>query len=297
MGVALRIANDYREDAFTTDGVGDPEYWAQVLPMARYAGMRTSTVGESAGLAVRTLVWGAGGDTVLLWSGRGEAEGESGTAGNAIHGLGSLALADLIRWLANTRAEDRDEALRERLRAALTVIVVPTPHTKTDDIDERRLLQALLSASRPHVMLVLRDAFAPAPPLALGDPSEPAITLRVPPLAAPAVTARATEVAVALLTALRTELPDRLFRAESESPTIRVADVAAALPEASGVAIVELDVGRLPADPSRRRLRAVQVAALLSTLDGVATGAVRGADTALFARQPRHAVQAGSSPE
>lgn len=291
MGVALRIANDYRETAFTSDHIDRQTFWDQVLPMARYAEMDVATVGTlEDGGALRTLVWGSGADTLLLWSEGGDAAPGDDEAERSV---GSLALADLIRWLANTRDEDRDDALRARLRAGLTLVMLPAVRANPEDTVQQRILRSVVTAWQPTVVLALRDDDAGRTETLARGSAAPAMTVRVPRSSTPEVTARATRVAAALIMALRSELPTRLYRADASVAVPRLADGAATAP----LATVELESGALPADPAQRRLRAVQMAALLTTLDGIATGAVNGADTTLFARQPLRPDQAGSSPE
>ena len=268
VGVALRIAADYRETAFATRTLEREAYWATVVPVARYAGFAVT----SPAAAVRVVSVGTGADTVLVWS--------TVTAGRS---TGSMAIADLLRWFANTRAEDRDDALRARLLDGLTILFVPM----LGDADSARAAFDAWRASREFTVsigfgdAVPVDGSADASADAAADtgrlPTVPVITMHAPSAG------RNRQAATALAQAFLTELPGRVVR----DTTRRFA---------SGASLFATS-GELPNDPAQQRLRAVHAAVLLTTLDALATGAYRDADPARFDRLPVAPRPTGSREE
>lgn len=262
MGVALRIASDYREGALASRVYTEEAFWAAALPMAQYAGFPVRTVSTTTAAtpsAMRVIAIGHGPDTVLVWS---QATDGAST--------GSMAIADVLRWYANTRAEDRDDALRARLLSGLTVLVAPlVPRTLAPVATvPEMVLSAWRGSSSPGVSSARLVAIGLVE--AAGDPTladSSAATL------ATSASASARQVGATLATSLRTELPGRLSR--SRAP----------LGDTQHDAVL-LSSGALPNDPQQQRLRAVHAAALLTVLDGLATGAYRQANVAVLDRLP-----------
>ncbi len=287
MGVALRIAADYRESALATRLFTDDQFWTATLPVAEYAGFtvaarplatsgRTSASGATETASIRTITIGQGPDTVLVWS-RASEGGSTGT----------MALADIVRWFANTRAEDRDDALRARLLAGVTLVLAPLLPSSNDVSDSSALVASLQRATHPRVTIGLleRDGRLTASETVGRNGGNGERAARADSAVIVLVAAADSQsrwIAATLSTSLVTELPGRLARAADL--------VLAVAPEARGAdrrsGIVHVLGGALPNDPQQQRLRAVHAAALLSLFDAVATGAYRTADSVVYTRLP-----------
>lgn len=297
MGVGLRIATDYREPAITTRRFTHEAYWNAVLPVVTYAGFRVEEVGRSLhGRPLRTITIGTGRDTVLLWS---QMHGDESTA--------TMALADLFRWFANTRAEDRDDALRARILNGLTLVFLPMLNpdgaerfqrenaigvdvnrdARTLATPEARALKAVRDRLSPRFGFNLHDQNART---RVGrDGEQAAIALLAPAhdetRGYNAVRERARLVAATLALSFGTELPTRVAKYDDAFNARAFGD----LMQAWGTSTVLIESGALPGDPEKQRLRALHVGALLSVFDALATGAYANADTAWYESLPFNA--------
>ena len=290
MGVGLRIAADYREPTITTRRFTHEQFWAAVLPVVTYAGFRVEQVGTSLlGRPLRTITIGSGRDTVLLWS---QMHGDESTA--------TMALADLFRWFSNTRAESRDDALRARIMAGVTLVFLPMlnpdgaerfqrENAVGVDINrdarqlatpEGRALKSVRDRLRPKFGFNLHDQNART---RVGrDGEQAAIALLAPAHDSSrsynAVRARARLVASTLATSFLTELPGRVSKYDDGFNARAFGD----LIQQWGTSTVLIESGALPGDPEKQRLRALHVAALLSVFDALATGAYANADPGVY---------------
>jgi hypothetical protein len=294
MGTGLRIAADYREPAITTRRFTHETFWGAVLPVVTSAGFRVEEVGRSVhGRPLRTITIGRGRDTVLLWS---QMHGDESTA--------TMALADLFRWFANTRGEDRDDALRARLTERLTLVFLPmlnpdgTERFQRENafgVDINRDARAL-ATPEARALKAVRDRLRPAYGFNLHDQNartrvgargaQAAIALLAPPADASrqydATRARARLVAATLARAFATELPARVAKYDDGFNPRAFGD----LMQQWGTSTVLIESGALPGDPEKQRLRALHVAALLAAFDALATGAFRAADPAWYDALP-----------
>jgi len=297
MGVGLRIAGDYRESAISTRRFTHEQFWNAVLPVVTHAGFRVDEVGRSLhGRPLRTITIGTGRDTVLLWS---QMHGDESTA--------TMALADLFRWFANTRAEDRDDALRDRILKGLTLVFLPMLNPDGAerfqrenaigvDINrdarnlvtpEARALKAVRDRLQPRFGFNLHDQNART---RVGrDGEQAAIALLAPAhddtRGYNAVRERARLVAATLALSFGTELPTRVAKYDDGFNARAFGD----LMQAWGTSTVLIESGALPGDPEKQRLRALHVGALLSVFDALATGAYANADPAWYESLPFNA--------
>jgi len=297
MGVGLRIATDYREPAITTRRFTHAQYWNAVLPVVTHAGFRVEEVGRSLhGRPLRTITIGAGRDTVLLWS---QMHGDESTA--------TMALADLFRWFANTRAEDRDDALRERILRGLTLVFLPM--LNPDGAEQFQRENAIgvdvnrdarnLATPEARALKAVRDRLTPRFGFNLHDQNartrvgrdgeQAAIALLAPAhdetRGYNAVRERARLVAATLALSFGTELPTRVAKYDDGFNARAFGD----LMQAWGTSTVLIESGALPGDPEKQRLRALHVGALLSVFDALATGAYTNADPAWYDSLPFNA--------
>ncbi len=297
MGVGLRIATDYREPAITTRRFTHEQYWNAVLPVVTYAGFRVEEVGRSLhGRPLRTITIGTGRDTVLLWS---QMHGDESTA--------TMALADLFRWFANTRAEDRDDALRERILGGLTLVFLPMLNPDGAERFQRENAIGVdvnrdarnLATPEARALKAVRDRLSPRFGFNLHDQNartrvgregeQAAIALLAPAhdesRGYNAVRERARLVAATLALSFGTELPTRVAKYDDGFNARAFGD----LMQAWGTSTVLIESGALPSDPEKQRLRALHVGALLSVFDALATGAYANADPAWYDSLPFNA--------
>jgi len=300
MGVGLRIAADYREPAITTRRFTHEQFWSAVLPVVTHAGFRVEEVGRSLhGRALRTITIGTGRDTVLLWS---QMHGDESTA--------TMALADLFRWFANTRADDRDEALRVRITSGLTLVFLPMLNPDGAErfqrenaigVDVNRDAR-ILATPEARALKTVRDRLRPRFGFNLHDQNartrvgrdgaQAAIALLAPAhdesRGYNAVRERARLVAATLALTFGTELPTRVAKYDDGFNARAFGD----LMQQWGTSTVLIESGALPGDPEKQRLRALHVGALLSVFDALATGAYTSADPAWYESLPFNAAGA-----
>ncbi|MCL4865206.1 MAG: hypothetical protein KJZ47_04880 [Gemmatimonadales bacterium] len=111
MSEGLRIAERHRVSAISDRRFNHAEYWRALAPSLRSERLRVADVGHSMqGRELRTVTFGTGPVTVLLWS---QMHGDESTA--------SMALADIFAWLAAPGSD----VLRDRLGERLTVTFLP----------------------------------------------------------------------------------------------------------------------------------------------------------------------------
>ncbi len=304
IGVGLRIAADYKEPSITTRRFTPEQFWQAVQPMAEYARLDVATAGQSLqGRPLRTITIGSGPTKVLVWSRMKRVES-----------TGTVALADIVRWFANTRNEDRDVDLRERLLSGLTIVLLPIINpddadaisiADSADVSSPRSAETIvrdrdegpLSTSERQVLASVRDMMPFDFAIALVERSarmsageaaaaDAAITLLAQQNAAAGGDSgaddRAIRAAATLAKSFLTELPGRLAKYDDA----RDLPVLSGLIAESGVRTVVVASGDLEADPQNQRLRSLHVAALLSVFDAMATGAYRGANVALYEQLP-----------
>ncbi len=297
MGVALRIAADYREPSITTRRFTHAQFWDAVLPVVTHAGFRVEEVGRSLhGRPLRTVTIGTGRDTVFLWS---QMHGDESTA--------TMALADLFRWFANTRAESRDDALRARIMDGLTLVFLPLLNPDGAERFQRENAAGVdinrdarrLSTPEAQALKTVRDRLKPAFGFNLHDQNArtrvgPSGVQAAVALLAPAydssraynpVRERARLIASTLATSFHTELPGRVAKYDDGFNPRAFGD----LMQQWGTSTVLIESGALPGDPEKQRLRALHVAALLGVFDALATGAWRTADPAVYEALPFNA--------
>jgi hypothetical protein len=286
----LRIAEQYRVEAIDTRRFTHEMFWRAVQPSLANAALRTEEIGRSIqGREIRSVTFGDGATTVLLWS---QMHGDESTA--------TMALADVFRFLT----EATSDALRERLRQHLTVVFVPMLNPDGAELFERenaagidinrdarqlatpeaRTLKSLRDRLRPDFGFNLHDQGART----LAGPHGPqvAIALLAPPTSADRsyndVRTRARLVAATIAQTLDDEMPDRIARYDDTFNPRAFGD----LMQQWGTSTVLIESGALPGDPEKQRLRAINVAALLSALDAIATGAYTSADPIAYESLP-----------
>lgn len=286
----LRIAERYRVSAITTRHVTADLFWGAVSRPLASGAFRTQEIGRSMlGRPIRAATFGDGPTTVLLWS---QMHGDESTA--------TMALADIMQYLA----EAAGDPLRERLRQALTIVFVPILNPDGAEQNQRRNAAAIdvnrdarrLATPEGRALKALRDRITPAfgfnlhdqnaRTLAGPDGPQAAIALLAPAFSPDnrfnAVRNRARLVAATIARALALELPGRITRYDDAFNPRAFGD----LMQQWGTSTVLVESGVLPNDPQKQRLRALNVVALLSALDAIATGRYAEVEPAIYDRLP-----------
>ena len=286
----LRLAEQFRVAAITTRRVNHETFWKAVEPSTTAGALRVEEVGRSMqGRAIRSVTFGTGPTSVLLWS---QMHGDEATA--------TMALADIFRFLA----EATTDPLRERLRERLTIVFVPMLNPDGAELFQRenaagidinrdarqlatpeaRTLKALRDRIRPDFGFNLHDQSARV--LAGPQGKQVAIALLAPPFSGDRsyneVRSRARLVASVIARTLGAEIPGRIARYDDTFNPRAFGD----LMQQWGTSTVLIESGALPDDPEKQRLRALNVAALLAALDAIATGSYRAVDPDAYESLP-----------
>jgi hypothetical protein len=286
----LRVAEQYRVAAITSRRFTHEAYWAAIQPSISSGALRSEEIGRSLqGRPIRSVAFGTGPTTVLLWS---QMHGDEATA--------TMALADILRFLA----EARSDPLRERLRERLTSVFVPMLNPDGAELFQRenaagidinrdarqlatpeaRTLKSLRDRIRPDFGFNLHDQGARV--LAGPRGRQVGIALLAPPFSDDRsydeVRSRARLVAAVIARTLGEEIPGRIARYDDTFNPRAFGD----LMQQWGTSTVLIESGALPDDPEKQRLRALNVAGLLAALDAIATGSYANADPSAYDSLP-----------
>lgn len=284
------VATRHRVAALATRRFTHTQLWSTLDPIVRAPVFRVNTFGASVqGRALRAITFGRGPTTVLLWS---QMHGDESTA--------TMSLADLLSWMAST---ERD-ALRELLASRLTVVMVPMLNPDGAELFQRENALGIdvnrdarrLSTPEARSLKALRDSITPSFGFNLHDQNARTLgstTGRQVGIAllAPAADAertygptRATArlVAARMRSVLENEIPGRIARYDDAFNPRAFGD----LIQQWGTSTVLIESGALPDDPEKQRLRRVNVIAILTALEAIATGGYRAADPAAYESMP-----------
>ncbi len=286
----LRIAEQFRVAAITSRRFTHETYWQAIQPSISSGSLRIDEIGRSLqGRPIRSVTFGAGPVTVLLWS---QMHGDEATA--------TMALADIFRFLA----EATNDPLRERLRERVTIIFVPMLNPDGAEVFERenaagidinrdarqlatpeaRTLKSLRDRIRPDFGFNLHDQGARV--LAGPRGRQVGIALLAPPFSDDRsyneVRSRARLVAAVIARTLGAEIPGRIARYDDTFNPRAFGD----LMQQWGTSTVLIESGALPDDPEKQRLRSLNVAGLLAALDAIATGSYANADPDAYESLP-----------
>jgi hypothetical protein len=250
---------------------------------------RMEEIGKSLeGRSINHLWFGSGETHVLLWS---QMHGDEPTA--------TVALLDILRILARHQAD----APVQRLLSQLTIHLVPMLNPDGAERFQRRNAQGidinrdalLLQAPEGRILKALRDRLQPALGFNLHNQSWRTSAGKTNP-------ASISLLAVAFDEA-RTETPGRLL-AKRTCAVIRQAVEALAPGQVAryddefevrafgdnvtkwGTPVVLIETGPFAGENADRELIRLNVVAILTALDALATGAVQGADARLYEALP-----------
>jgi hypothetical protein len=293
-----RIATDLRVGTIENRRFNHAQYWAALAPSLQSKALRTTPVGASThGRTLRAITFGSGPTTIFLWS---QMHGDESTA--------TMALADLLGWFA--LADGQRDAVRDRIASQLTVVMLPMLNPDGAELFQRENAVGVdinrdvrrMSTAEARVLKAVRDSIKPQFGFNLHDQN--ARTLGRPgnqrvgiALLAPAaevtnsfgpVRADARLVAARIRAVLEREIPGRIARYDDTFNPRAFGD----LMQAWGTRTVLIESGALPDDADKQRLRRVNVIAILSALDAIATGDFRHESAETYTAMP---VNSGSA--
>ncbi len=292
LDLGRRIATDQRVGAIASRRFTHAQYWAANEPALKSRSLRVSPVGVSThGRPLRAITFGTGPTTVFLWS---QMHGDESTA--------TMALADLFAWFA--LADNQRDAVRDRIASQLAVVMLPMLNPDGAELFQRENAVGVdvnrdvrrLSTAEARVLKAVRDSIKPQFGFNLHDQN--ARTLGRPgnqrvgiALLAPAAEvtndfgptrAAARLVAARIRAVLEREIPGRIARYDDTFNARAFGD----LMQAWGTSTVLIESGALPDDPDKQRLRRVNVIAILTALDAIATGDFRNEQAETYMSMP-----------
>jgi hypothetical protein len=292
LDLGRRIATEQRVTALETRRFTHADYWAALEPILKSRALRVTPVGASMqGRALRAITFGTGPTTVFLWS---QMHGDESTA--------TMALADLMTWMG--LAERQRDAVRDRIASQLTVVMLPMlnpdgaelfQRENSVGVDINRDVRRRVTAEA-QVLKAVRDSIKPAfgfnlhdqNARTLGRPGNERVGIALLAPAAEATNSFGPTRAAARLVAARVrrvlerEIPGRIARYDDTFNPRAFGDMF----QNWGTSTVLIESGGLPDDPEKQRLRRVNVVAILSALDAIATGDYRNEDPAFYMSLP-----------
>lgn len=289
-----RIEDRFRVSAIGSRRFTHTELWSAITPTLRSPLVRVAQFGESVnGRALNAVTVGTGPTTVLLWS---QMHGDESTA--------TMSLADIIAWFGSPTRE-RD-VLKELLTSRLTIVMVPMLNPDGAELFQRENAMGIdvnrdarrLSTPEARSLKALRDSIMPSFGFNLHDQN--ARTLSTPDgrqvgiaLLAPAadlersygptrLTARL--VAARMREVIEQEIPGRVARYDDTFNPRAFGD----LIQQWGTSTVLIESGALPNDPEKQQLREVNVVAILTALESIASGGYRAANPNSYESLPEN---------
>ena len=289
----LAIAEKYKVGAITNRRFTHRELWRAIAPYIASPELTTREIGKSInGREIRAVTFGRGPTRVLLWS---QMHGDESTA--------TMALADILRFLV----EAGGDALRERLAERLTITFVPMLNPDGAELFQRENAAGIdvnrdgrrLVTPEARALKVLRDSLTPQFGFNLHDQGvrtrageggkQAAIALLAPAYddarSFNDVRSRARLVAAVIARGLNGEIPGRVARYDDSFNPRAFGD----LMQQWGTSTVLIETGGLPNDPEKQRLRALNVAGILTALDAIATGGFAAANKDWYETLPLNA--------
>ncbi|MEP6833022.1 MAG: M14 metallopeptidase family protein [Gemmatimonas sp.] len=293
-----RIEDRFKVNSLSTRRFTHTEYWAALDPVLKSSTLKVTKFGESLqGRALNAITVGSGPTTVLLWS---QMHGDESTA--------TMTLADMLAWFGS-RTRERD-VLRDLLTNRLTIVMVPMLNPDGAEMFQRENAMGIdvnrdarrLSTPEARALKALRDSISPSFGFNLHDQNGRTLgstsgrQVGIALLAPAADEARsygptratARLVAARMRTVLEREIPGRVAKYDDAFNPRAFGD----LIQQWGTSTVLIESGALPNDPEKQKLRAVNMVAILTALEAIATGGYRAANPDAYESLP---VNAGSA--
>ena len=285
------IAASHRVAAIDSRKFTHAELWS-ALDKLQSPALSVAEIGRSLqGRPIRAVTFGDGPVTVLLWS---QMHGDESTA--------TMALADILAWMASTNTDHA--GLKQRLASRLRIVMVPMLNPDGSEVFQRenavgidinrdarnlatpeaRALKSLRDSIRPQFGFNLHDQNART--LTGNNGNQVAIALLAPAAdqARSYGPARSTArlVASVITSVLQKEIPGRLARYNDAHEPRAFGD----LMQQWGTSTVLIESGAMPDDPEKQKLRRLNVVAILSALDAMATESYAAANPDTYENIP-----------
>ena len=286
----LELAERYRVEGLDERRFTHAEYWGALAGALRSDRIQVTRLGESVeGRAINAVTAGSGPTTVLLWS---QMHGNESAA--------TMSLADMIHWFGTAPESD---SLRASLAERLTIVMVPmlNPDGAERFIRENAIGVDINRDARRtatpegRILKSVRDSLQADFGFNLHDQGVhtagedgPLVAIA---LLAPAadeerswgpVRQRARGVAAAIATALGPDLGARMARYDDAYSPRAFGDNM----QAWGTSTVLIESGILPNDGQKQQLRRLNIVALLSAFDAIASERYADEATAAYDSLP-----------
>lgn len=281
---ALRIADRFRVAAIDNRRIPHADYWRAIQPSLSSPRFRVEPIGKSMlGRDLKSISFGTGPVKVLLWS---QMHGDEATA--------TMALADILAWMAAPEAD----RVRDRIGSALTVVMIPMLNPDGAERFQRENAVGVdvnrdarrLSTAEARALKGVHDKLKPDFGFNLHDQNARTRVGRTGlqagiALLAPAgdearswgpLRARARLVAAGLVRDFDSQIPGRVSKYDDAFNPRAFGDLMGTW----GTSTILIESGALPGDPDKQALRRLNTAAIIRTLDGIATKAYERANPA-----------------
>ena len=281
---ALRIADSYRVAAISNRRMPHAEYWRAVQPSLGSPRLRVEEIGRSMmGRELRSITFGNGPTKVLLWS---QMHGDEATA--------TMSLADIMAWMT---AQESDR-IRDRIGSALTVVMIPMLNPDGAERFQRENAVGIdvnrdarrLSTAEARALKGVHDRLRPDFGFNLHDQNARTRVGRAGPQAAiallapaadearswPPLRARARLVAAGLVRDFDSQVPGRVSKYDDTFNPRAFGDLMGVW----GTSTILIESGAMPNDPDKQGLRRLNTAAIIRTLDAIATKSYEHANPA-----------------
>ncbi len=285
------IAASHRIAAITSRKFTHAELWS-ALDKLRSPALSVSEIGRSLqGRPIRAVTFGNGPVTVLLWS---QMHGDESTA--------TMALADILAWMASPNGGHND--LKQRLASRLKIVMVPMLNPDGSEVFQRENAVGIdinrdarnLATPEARALKTLRDSIRPQFGFNLHDQNARTLTGNAGNQVAIALLAPAADqarsygptrstarlIASVITSVLQREIPGRLARYNDAHEPRAFGD----LMQQWGTSTVLIESGAMPDDPEKQKLRTLNVVAILSALDAMATKSYAAASPATYENIP-----------
>jgi hypothetical protein len=279
---ALRLADRYKVSAITSRRINHADYWSVLQPSLVSPRLRVESIGKSMmGRDLRAITFGSGPTKVLLWS---QMHGDEATA--------TMALADILAWMTASGSD----GIRDRIASSLTVMMIPMLNPDGAERFQRENAAGIdinrdarrLSTPEARALKAVHDRFKPDFGFNLHDQNartrvgraglQAAIALLAPAgdsaRSYPPLRARARLVAAGLARDFESQIPGRVSKYDDAFNPRAFGDLMGVW----GTSTVLIESGAMPNDPDKQALRRLNVAAIVHTLDVIATKAYEQAD-------------------
>ena len=271
----LRIADQYRVAAIASRRIPHADFWSVLQPSLVSPRFKVDVIGRSMmGREIRAITFGNGPTKVLLWS---QMHGDEATA--------SMALADMLAWMSASNAD----GIRDRLASSLTIMMIPMLNPDGAERFQRENAVGIdinrdarrLSTPEAKALKGVHDRFKPDFGFNLHDQNARTRVGRTGPQAGiallapaadsarswPPLRARARLIAAGLARDFDSQIPGRVSKYDDTFNPRAFGDLMGQW----GTSTVLIESGAMPNDQDKQGLRRLNVAAIMRTLDAIAT--------------------------